>query len=142
MTIAPKEPTQEELYTIWEARAMVDIDHVEELIKSPRSSEPRELAVELDNLNQWLPRIGELLSEAKSAYESALGAMIVDLYKDPKYMQLATSLFKQVAEGRCADILKIFLRIDKLYASLVHCIESVRSLLSFAKEDMKMTPHN
>jgi hypothetical protein len=124
-------------YESWKLKADADVEHIDGLISSPRSKAPGELWTELDNLIQWLARSGELLSEIESLYESAAGAQAEELAKDKS---LAPSTITTIAKGKCADIKETFRRIERQNAALVHAIDGVRSLLSYEKETMRLTP--
>jgi hypothetical protein len=123
-------------YEIWEGKALKDVEHIDSLISTPRNKEASKLWEDLDALIQWLARSGELVADAESIYESALGATIIEMSTEKKY-SFATSLFRQVAEGKCADILKIYRRIERQNAALTHAIDAIRSLLSYEKENLR-----
>ncbi len=123
-------------YELWKTQADKDTDHIGGLINTPRSKNPSELWVELDNLIQWLSRSGELVSDIESLYESALGAQAEELAKDEK---LSPSTITMIAKGKCSDIKKTFRKIERQNAALTHAIDGVRSLLSYEKEMAKFT---
>jgi hypothetical protein len=89
---------------------------------------------ELDELIQWLGRSAELVSVAESMFKQKLGEIIIASMKP----EISTNLLLKISEGKCSEELKMYRRIERQNAGLVHAIDGIRTLLSFYKETMKM----
>lgn len=60
-------------------------------------------------------------------------------YASHKSEKLQPTVFKVVIEGECADEYGKLELADRLNAGLTHCMESIRTIISAKKEEMKST---
>ena len=125
-------------FSAWYESIKNDVDHMDALIKMPRSTDGECLFAELDGLIQWLARSAELVSIAESMFKQKISTIILEY----STKDLTPSLLVKVAEGICFEELKGYRRIERQNAGLVHAIEGIRTLLSYQKETMKMNNVN
>lgn len=110
---------------------------LQEFLSITTSNEPEELVVRLSELNVWLARSVIMLAEAKQ---------VQDIYTYRAYreyidgaVQLPASALKKYVESQLYDVNYLVNRLDRLNAACVHIGDNIRTQISYAKEELKLT---
>ena len=108
-----------------------EIDELYKSLKEPLDRTPEGLLGELDFRCQWLARSSELMAEARYILDEARGRMA------EKYLDSSATVLREMVGRDTAQENKLLVLADRLNATLVHQIDSVRTLISFEKEQRK-----
>jgi len=73
--------------------------------------------------------------KARAKHDLKDGELIA--FAKHKHEKLAPTMFKIVIEGECAELYGKLELADRLNAGLVHCMDSIRTIISLRKEEMK-----
>jgi hypothetical protein len=90
---------------------------------------------ELDDRCQWLSRAAELLADAQSVLDARKGEVAQGL----SGLKLSHYLVKELMTGRVKDQARLHRLAERLNATIVHQIDSIRSILSFEKSLTQVT---
>jgi hypothetical protein len=88
------------------------------------------LMEELDALNGWLAESSQLVAEAQAMYDKERGDVAESL---AGRADLSASMMRLKIDGQASEQKRLLMLADRLNATLVHRIDSVRTLLSFEK---------
>jgi len=110
-----------------------EIEYLYESLKKPFARSGQELMDDLDYRCQWLARSAELLAEAQYHVDKRRGEEAERVAR----MDINTTLAKEIINGATANERRVLMQAEKLNSTLGYQIESIRSLLSFIKEEMK-----
>jgi DNA-binding SARP family transcriptional activator len=91
------------------------------------------LMADLDYTNQWLSRSAELLAEAQYHHDKARGDA------SENHMDATATLLRELLGRDCASEARMLKLAERLNATLCHRIDSLRSLISLEKENLKMS---
>jgi len=100
------------------------------------TDEPTVLAERLAYCNVYLARSGEMLAQAKKLLNEATAA-VFDA-KGERLLKAGSQLAGKVIAGYCADEQFLCDWLDRVNRGLVHSADNLRSLLSYAKEGMRV----
>lgn len=114
-----------------------DCDQLQSFLSITTSDDPNELVMRLSELNVWLARSSIMLAEAKkiqdismfNAYQEYLSGSV----------NLPPSALKKYIESQLYDVNFLVNRLDRLNAACVHIGDNIRTQISFAKEELKLT---
>jgi len=104
-------------------------------------SEPSSLMFKLNSISNHMGLASRCFSEAEMLYilklSSAICGEMVKKKSGIIFMSLSVMERKCILEGICAVEKELMARSEKLYSSLVHISENLRTLTSFVKEEIK-----
>lgn len=94
-----------------------------------------QLAQRLSRASVYLARSGKCLADAKALQNEAMVAVYEA--KIDKLAKLGSTLAGKIMQAYCKDESFLVDWFDRINRGLVHSIDAGRSLLSYAKEDMR-----
>ena len=100
------------------------------------TDEPTVLAERLAFCNVYLARSGEMLAQAKKLLNEATAA-VYDA-KGERLLKAGAQIAGKVIAGYCADEQFLCDWLERVNRGLVHSSDNLRSLLSYAKEGMRI----
>ncbi len=104
------------------------------------SDNPQELIERIQTLSSYLSRTGWMLKEAKRALNLKKTAEIQQtIIKIAKEACLSANVQNALLKSICVDESELVDWIDRLNATCTHQIDACRSVLSWCKEDMRIT---
>lgn len=113
---------------------------IQDYLEISWGNNPEEIIDRISTLSVYMARTGEMLAEAKRLYNrkvtSEIGTTIIKIAKEQFLSATAqNALVKSIAEEE--QFLVDW--IERMHRSCVHQIESLRSSLSFEKENLRIT---
>ena len=116
---------------------IAELDTYQQFLEQMPSDNPDEMATKLAELNSVMARTGILLAEAKRIYNDKVSSvMTTDLIE---ITQLPATLGKMYAESQCSEEIKLVTWAERINRSSVHISDNLRTLISLAKENLKLT---
>lgn len=113
-----------------------EIKVMQEYLEIEISEDPNEICERMRTLNVYMARSSRLLAEAKAhrrkAEKEVFGAL-------PDFGVMPANTLKKYLEVCSYEWYEIEDALENLYKTCVHAIDSLRSLLSFCKEDMRLS---
>ena len=95
------------------------------------------LAERLGQCNVYIASTGRMLAEAKALVD---GAMVVALEKyGPKVEKFGAQMGGKLLQAHCKDEMFLSNWIERQNRALVHQADNLRTLISYAKENMRMS---
>lgn len=114
-----------------------EIDSLYESIKQPLDRTPEGLLAELDFRCQWLARSAEIEAESQEYLDKKRGE---EAEKANERGFNATTA-RDIINAQCSLEKRLYTLAERLNSTLVHQIDSIRSILSYEKEGIKNTGH-
>lgn len=109
---------------------------MQRFLEEQASNDPNELAERLGKTNIYLARSGMLLAEVKRIQEQEQ-RHIFDCYSE--YIQgLKSTIASKFIDANLADVNYYVTWLDRLNRGFVHSGDNLRTLMSFAKEELKL----
>lgn len=100
------------------------------------TDEPALLAERLSYCNVYLARSGEMLAQAKAMLNEATTAVFEQ--KGEVLLKAGAQLAQKVIAGYCSKEQFLCDWLDRVNRGLVHQSDNLRTLISYAKENMKV----
>ncbi len=114
-----------------------ELKEYQDYLEQRVTDDANEMATRLANLNTILARTGLLLAEAKKLRDDKMKSIFQAEFA--KLKQLSPTMAKQYAEASCADENYIVNWAERVNRSCVHVGDNMRTIISLAKENMRMT---
>lgn len=118
---------------------MTEIEEIQKYLEITCSNDPAEIQDRISTLMVYLARTSEMLADAKKALRkkksAEINSSIIAVAKENHLSsKVQNALLESIAEEEC------FLVdwLDRINSTIVHQIDGLRSLLSYAKEEMRM----
>ena len=108
-----------------------EISEIYENISQPLDLTPTGLIAELDHRCQWLARSSQLEADCQFIHARARGKAC-ELY--PK---VSATVLKEFLSRDCAEEARLLKLADRLNSTIVHQMDSIRTLISYEKESMR-----
>ena len=105
-------------------------------MESKPTDEPAVLAERLAYCNVYLARSGEMLAQAKKLLNEAV-ASVYDS-KGERLLKAGAQLAGKIIAGYCSEEQFLCDWLERVNRGLVHSSDNLRSLLSFAKEGLRI----
>ena len=105
-------------------------------MESAPTDEPAVLAQRLAYCNVYLARSGEMLAQAKKLLNEATAA-VYDA-KGERILKAGAQLAGKIIAGYCSEEQFLCDWLERVNRGLVHSSDNLRSLLSFAKEGLRI----
>ena len=113
-----------------------EIKEMQEYLEIEASEDPNEICERLRVINVYMARSSRLLAEARAhrrkAEKDVFGAV-------PDFSSMPANTLKKYLEVCAYEWYEIEDALDSLYKTCVHSMDGLRSLLSFCKEDMRLS---
>jgi hypothetical protein len=113
-----------------------EIRTMQEYLEVEVSDDPNEICDRIRVINVYMARSSRMLAEAKAHRRKAERDTMAGL---PNYGDLPANTLKKYLEVCAYEWYEIEDALESLYKTCVHVIDSLRSLLSYSKEDMRLT---
>lgn len=114
-----------------------EINHLYESIKAGLDRTPEGLLAELDFRCQWLARSAEIEAEAQEHLDRKRGEESEKCFE----RGFNATAARDIVNAACALEKRIYTLAERLNSTIVHQIDSIRSILSYEKESAKITKH-
>lgn len=113
-----------------------EIKEMQEYLEIEVSEDPNEICERIRLINVYMARSSRLLAEAKAHRRKAERDTFANL---PDCMEMPANTLKKYLEVCAYEWYEIEEALESLYKTCVHSIDSLRSLLSYSKEDMRLS---
>jgi hypothetical protein len=113
-----------------------EIKAMQEYLEIEVSEDPTEVCERMRTINVYMARSSRMLAEAKAHRCKAERDTIAAL---PDFCNMPANTLKKYLEVCSYEWYEIEDALENLYKTCVHSIDSLRSLLSFSKEDMRLS---
>jgi hypothetical protein len=113
-----------------------EIKEMQEYLEIEVSEDPNEICERIRLINVYMARSSRLLAEAKAHRRKAERDTFANL---PDCMGMPANTLKKYLEVCAYEWYEIEEALESLYKTCVHSIDSLRSLLSYSKEDMRLS---
>lgn len=113
-----------------------EIKVMQEYLEIEVSEDPNEICERMRTINVYMARSSRLLAEAKAHRRKAEKETMASL---PEFGNMPANTLKKYLEVCAWEWCEIEDALENLYKTCVHTIDSLRSLLSFTKEDMRLS---
>lgn len=113
-----------------------EIKAMQEYLEIEASEDPNEICERIRTINVYMARSSRMLAEAKAHRRKAERDVFASL---PEFFSMPANTLKKYLEVSAYEWYEIEDALENLYKSCVHAIDSLRSLLSYSKEDMRLS---
>lgn len=113
-----------------------EIKVMQEYLEIEVSEDPNEICERMRTINVYMARSSRMLAEAKAHRRKAERDTFAAL---PDFVQMPANTLKKYLEVCAYEWYEIEDALDSVYKTCVHAIDSLRSLLSYTKEDMRLS---
>ncbi len=110
-----------------------EVDQIYTFIKLGLDRDPQGLMAELDTRGQYLARSAEIVADAQILLDKKRG----EVAEKHLGTEESWNIVKHVIEAQCSDEKKLYVLAERLNATLCHQMDGIRTLLSFAKEELR-----
>lgn len=116
---------------------IAELELYQQFLEQTPSDNPDQMANMLAELNSVIARTGLLLAEAKKLYNEKVNKVMTKDFIE--MTQLSATVGKMYAESQCSEELKLVTWAERINRSSVHISDNLRTLVSLAKENLKLT---
>ena len=109
---------------------------MQEYLEIEVSDDPNEICERMRTINVYMARSSRLLSEAKAHRRKSERDTFACL---PDFQNMPANTLKKYLEVCAYEWYEIEEALENLYKTCVHSLDSLRSLLSYTKEDMRLS---
>lgn len=113
-----------------------EIKEMQEYLEIETSDDPNEICERLRTINVYMARSSRLLAEAKAHRRKAERDTFATM---PDFGNMPANTLKKYLEVCAYEWYEIEDALENLYKTCVHALDSLRSLLSYTKEDMRLS---
>ncbi len=129
-----------EILTIKMEQLITEVSIIESYLEIECSTEPNEIQERICKLMVYLFRTGNMLAEAKKILRmrksAEINKTIIAIAKEACLSaKVQNTLIDSIASEECFLVDKL----DRMNAGIVHQIDALRSLLSYTKEELRLT---
>lgn len=110
-----------------------EIKEIQEYISQQLHNDPVSLQERLLKLSQYIGWVAELKSRAQEQLEIAIGQATKELISENYKWAILNNLVK----GNVAKENSRVVQLDRIGSAISHQIDAIRSVISFAKEELK-----
>lgn len=118
-------------------KILTEIQDIQAFLEITASEKPEELLQRLSDLNVYLARSGKLLADMIETQDKAT-ALVFD-EKKAYIAGLSTTLAKKYVESQTAEINGLVKWLDRINSACSHQSANIRTQISFAKENLRLT---
>ena len=102
------------------------------------SSEPNDIITRLENLNILISQSGKMLADAKYYKDTVVNGAIMEALQRAYNEKLSTTTINKFVETAAKEQSYLVNWIDEINSTAGKQIDSLRSILSYRKEEMKI----
>lgn len=113
-----------------------EIKEMQAYLEIEVSEDPNEICERMRTISVYMARSSRMLAEAKAHRRKAEKETMGNL---PDFGAMPANTLKKYLEVCAYEWYEIEDALENLYKSCVHSIDSLRSLLSYSKEDMRLS---
>lgn len=113
-----------------------EIKAMQEYLEIETSEDPTEICERIRTINVYMARSSRLLAEAKAHRRKSERDTFANL---PDFQNMPANTLKKYLEVCAYEWYEIEEALENLYKTCVHSLDSLRSLLSYTKEDMRLS---
>lgn len=113
-----------------------EIKEMQEYLEIETSDDPNEICERMRVIGVYMARSSRLLAEAKAHRRKAERDTFASL---PEFGSMPANTLKKYLEVCAYEWYEIEDALENLYKTCVHALDSLRSLLSYTKEDMRLS---
>ena len=113
-----------------------EIKEMQGYLEIETSEDPAEICERIRVVSVYMARSSRLLAEARAHRRKAERDALAEM---PQFATMPANTLKKCLEVRAYEWYEIEDALENLYKACVHTIDSMRSLLSYTKEDMRLT---
>lgn len=113
-----------------------EIKAMQEYLEIETSEDPNEICERIRTINVYMARSSRMLAEAKAHRRKAEKDTFASL---ADFQSMPANTLKKYLEVCAYEWYEIEDTLENLYKTCVHAIDSLRSLLSYAKEDIRLS---
>lgn len=113
-----------------------ELADMQQFLETPCNSDnPAALKERLDNLMVYMARSGKLKADSEHAYFELYNSEVMKLLKELAMDKMSTSTINKYLESACRDLKQLCIWGDRVNRSATHQIDSLRTLISYAKQE-------
>lgn len=113
-----------------------EIKNMQEYLEIETSDDPNEICERMRTLNVYMARSSRMLAEAKAYRRKAERETFANM---TEFDKMPANTLKKYLEVCAWEWYEVEDALENLYKTCVHAIDSLRSLLSYSKEDMRLS---
>lgn len=113
-----------------------EIKEMQEYLEIETSDDPNEICERMRVIGVYMARSSRLLAEAKAHRRKAERDVFASL---TEFGNMPANTLKKYLEVCAYEWYEIEDALENLYKTCVHALDSLRSLLSYTKEDMRLS---
>lgn len=113
-----------------------EIKAMQEYLEIETSDDPNEICERIRIINVYMARSSRMLAEAKAHRRKSERDTFASL---PDFPNMPANTLKKYLEVCAYEWYEIEDALENLYKTCVHTIDSLRSLLSYIKEDVRLS---
>lgn len=110
---------------------------MQDFLEITTSDDANELVARLTDINIYMARSGFLLAECKAMQDKAVASLYQLYGRD--LLKMPATVVKSFISSQTAYINYYVNWLDRINRACVHCGDNVRTQISFAKEELKLT---
>ena len=116
-----------------------EANDIQKYLEVECSTNPQEVQERINVINVYMARTGEMLADAKRALRKKKSSEISNtIIAIAKEQFLSAKVQNALLDSICEDEAYLVDRLDRLNAACTHQVDALRSLLSYAKEEMRL----
>lgn len=111
--------------------------YMQEFLERDNSDSPEALVERVTKLNVLLARSGKLLADAKLIQDEISADVFIA--NEATIIKMGATLGRQYVQARTSNINYYVNWLDRLNRAMVHVGDNMRTQISFAKEELRLT---
>lgn len=139
ITISDKEAKAGQEPNVSYEKILQDIEHMETLCGTQIDyNDPNAVMYLLNDLSSWLSYSGTVKANAHGINAKMQLQEQIKMLDDSRFMSLGQMERKNILRGICEKTETLFVRADRVNASITHRCEHLRTFLSFHKQELAL----
>ena len=118
---------------------LTEVEQIQSFAEITVSDDPQEIAGRITDCGTYIARTGKMLADAKYHLNTAKQSEVVKLIKSLSSEKYSAKAQNKLIDSVCADEEYLVDWIERLNRALTHQQEACRSLLSYEKENLRIS---
>lgn len=114
-----------------------ECQEIQDYLEQKASEEPNELTDRISNICIYMARSGNMLAEAKYIQDMCR-QMVFEKYAND-ISEMSATIANKFIESQLAEVNMLVNWIDRINKSCTHQADSLRTIMSYVKENLKLT---